>query len=81
MAAGERIIRGERLRSMRTLKISLIATVIATGFSFWAARLGMMQKMWPEHPQWASFFMTFAVCIVVQLAWPKEWLGKPHDRG
>jgi NO-binding membrane sensor protein with MHYT domain len=60
---------------MRTLKISLIATAIATGFSFWAGRFGVMQKLWPEHPQLAGFFLTLAICIAVQIVWPKEWLG------
>jgi hypothetical protein len=65
---------------MRTLKISLIATAIATGLSFWAGHLGLMEKIWPEHPQWALFFLTLATCIVVQIVWPKEWLGGKHDK-
>jgi hypothetical protein len=60
---------------MRTLKISLIATLIATVASFWAGELGLMRRMWPEHPQLAGFFFTLAICIAVQLLWPKEWLG------
>jgi hypothetical protein len=60
---------------MRTLKISLIATLIATAVSFWAGQLGVMQKMWPEHPQLAGFFLTLVTCIVVQIFWPSEWLG------
>ena len=56
---------------MRTLKISLIATAIATAASFWAGRLGLMQKMWPAHPQMAGFLLTLITCIVVQIAWPR----------
>jgi hypothetical protein len=66
---------------MRTLKISLIASLIATAASFWAAELGVVQKMWPEHPQRAGFFLTLVVCIVVQVVWPKEWLGGQRDKG
>lgn len=66
---------------MRTLKISLIATLIATAVGFWAGELRVLQKMWPEHPQLAGFFLTFVTCIVVQLMWPKEWLGGQRHKG
>ena len=59
---------------MKTLKISLIATAIATAVSFWAGRLGLMQKLWPGHPQFAGFLLSLAACLAVQLFWPKEWL-------
>ena len=59
---------------MRTLKITLIATLIATAASFWAQGLGLLQKLWPEHPQLAGFFLTLVTCILVQVVWPKEWL-------
>jgi hypothetical protein len=39
-----------------------------------------MQKIWPQHPQLAGFFLTLVTCIVVQIAWPKEWLGGRHDK-
>jgi hypothetical protein len=55
---------------MRTLKISLIASVIATVASFWVAELGVAQKIWPEHPQMAGFLITLITAIVVQIAWP-----------
>jgi hypothetical protein len=66
---------------MRTLKLALIATLIATAFGIWAGQLGLMQKIWPQHPQLAGFFLTLVTCIVVQIAWPKEWLGGKHDKG
>lgn len=65
---------------MRTLKITLIATLIATAFGIWAGGLGLMQKIWPQHSQLAGFFLTLVTCIVVQIAWPKEWLGGRHDK-
>ncbi len=65
---------------MRTLKISLIASLIATAVSFWLGQLGVMQRMWPEHPQLCGFFLTLAVCIVVQLAWPKDWLRGQRNK-
>ena len=61
---------------MRTLKITLTATVIATVVSFWAGGLGLTQKLWPEHPQLAGFLLTLVTCVVVQLVWPEEWLGR-----
>jgi len=39
---------------MRTLKITLIATIIATAASFWAGQLGLLQWIWPQHPQLAG---------------------------
>jgi hypothetical protein len=66
---------------MRTLKITLIATLIATAVSFWASGLGLTHKMWPEHPQLAGFFLTLFTCIAVQVLWPKEWLAGPRDKG
>jgi len=36
---------------------------------------------WPEHPQLAGFFFTLAMCIAVQLIWPKEWLGGRRAKG
>ena len=65
---------------MRTLKITLIATLIATAVSFWAGGLGLTQKIWPEHPQLAGFFLTLVTCIVVQLVWPAEWLGGQNKK-
>jgi len=59
---------------MRTLKITLLATAIATAASFWAGQLGLMQRLWPEHPQLASFFLCLVACLAVQVFWPKEWL-------
>lgn len=55
---------------MRTLKISLIATAIATGVSFWAQEFGVTHRIWPAHPQMAGFLLTLVACIVVQIAWP-----------
>jgi hypothetical protein len=61
---------------MRTLKISLIATAIATAASFWAGELGLLQKMWPKHPQFAGFILCLVACVAVQVFWPKEWLSR-----
>ena len=57
---------------MRTLKLTLIATLIATAVGFWAGELRVLQKMWPEHPQLAGFSLTFVTCILVQVLWPKD---------
>jgi len=65
---------------MRTLKITVIASAIATGASFWAGELGLMQKLWPQHPQLASFILCLVACVAVQLFWPKAWLEGHRDR-
>ena len=61
-------------KRMRTLRITLIATAIATVVSFWAWTHGLMQRLWPEHPQLAGFFLCLLVCVAVQLFWPKHRL-------
>jgi hypothetical protein len=65
---------------MRTLKISLIASVIATVASFWVAELGVTQKIWPEHPQMAGFLITLVTAIAVQIAWPRLVPGHQGDK-
>jgi hypothetical protein len=41
---------------MRTLKISLIASLIGTAAGFWAWKLDLTKMFWPAHPQLAAFF-------------------------
>ena len=65
---------------MRTLKISLIASVIATVASFWVAELGITRRLWPEHPQMAGFLFTLVTAIVVQIAWPHLLEGRQRDK-
>ena len=52
---------------MKTLKASLVASAIGT--SAWL--LGLAQKMWPAHPQWAVFFLTIGATVVLFYAWPE----------
>ncbi len=65
---------------MRTLKISLIASVIATVASFWVAELGVTHRLWPEHPQMAGFLFTLITAIVVQIAWPHLTASAQRDK-
>ena len=53
---------------MRTLKASLLASVIGTG----AWLLGLTEKMWPAHPMWAVFFLTIGVMACCMYALPEE---------
>jgi hypothetical protein len=57
---------------MRTLKISLIASLIGSAAGFWAWRLDLTSIFWPAHPQLAGFFLTIVVTIAVQLTWPAD---------
>jgi hypothetical protein len=57
---------------MRTLKISLIASLIGTAAGYWAWRLDLTRLFWPSHPQLAGFFLTVMVAIAVQLSWPAD---------
>jgi hypothetical protein len=53
---------------MKTLKASLVASVIGTG----AWMLGLTRAIWPAHPQLAAFFLT-----VVERAFP-HLLNRRH---
>lgn len=66
---------------MRTLRISLIATAIATVASFWARAFGFTQRLWPAHPQMAGFLLMLVTCIVVQIAWPMMESKDQRDKG
>ena len=52
---------------MKTLKASIAASLIGTV----AWMLGLTQKIWPAHPQWAVFFFTLVVTIVLRYVWPE----------
>jgi hypothetical protein len=56
---------------MKTLKISLIASLIGTaaGLGSWAFRFG--QVMWPVHPQLADFLLTLITTIAIQITWTR----------
>jgi len=64
---------------MKTLKISLIATLIATAAGFWAWEFGAAQWMWPAHPRMADFLVTLITAIVVQIAWPRMAHGQGNQ--
>jgi hypothetical protein len=50
---------------MKTLKASLLASVLGTA----AWMLGLTRTIWPAHPQWALFFLTLVLTIVLRYAW------------
>ena len=52
---------------MKTLKASSLASAIGTG----AWLLGLTQKMWPAHPQWAVFFLTIGALVVLMYVLPE----------
>ncbi|MGA7848867.1 MAG: hypothetical protein WCA13_07135 [Terriglobales bacterium] len=56
---------------MKTLKVSLIASLIGTAVGLGAWVFGLGRMMWPAHPQMASFLLTIATTIVIQIAWPR----------
>jgi len=53
---------------MKTLKASLLASVIGTA----AWLLGFTRTMWPAHPQWAVFFLTLAVTVALRCILPER---------
>jgi hypothetical protein len=65
-----RAVLHERGDAVKTLKTSLIASLIGTavGLGIWLSGLG--QTIWPGHPQLASFLVTLVVTVSVQVAWP-----------
>ena len=56
---------------MKTLKISLIASLIGTAVGLGSWLFGLGQVMWPAHPQMASFLLTLVTTIVIQISWPR----------
>jgi len=50
---------------MKTLKISLVATIAAT--VMWLLRIP--HKVWPSHPYFADFLLTLLMTVVIQISW------------
>jgi hypothetical protein len=57
--------------AMRTLKVSLIASLIGTAVGLGSWVFGLGQIIWPAHPQMACFLLTLATTIVIQITWPR----------
>jgi hypothetical protein len=53
---------------MKTLKASLVASVIGTG----AWMLGITRAIWPAHPQLAVFFLTIGATVLLMYVWPES---------
>jgi hypothetical protein len=51
---------------MKTLKVSLLATVIGLGAWF----LGLGRDIWPAHPLWAAFLLTLGASIILMRVVP-----------
>ena len=64
---------------MKTLKISLIASLIATAAGFSAWEFGVARMIWPAHPQMADFLLALIVGIAVQIAWPRLHSGQGNQ--
>jgi len=56
---------------MRTLKVSLIASLIGTAVGLGSWVFGIGQIIWPAHPQFACFLLTLVATIVIQITWPR----------
>jgi len=56
---------------MRTLKVSLIASLIGTAVGLGSWVFGVGQIIWPSHPQFACFLLTLVATIVIQITWPR----------
>ena len=57
--------------AMRTLKVSLIASLIGTAVGLGSWVFGIGQIIWPAHPQFACFLLTLVATIVIQITWPR----------
>lgn len=53
---------------MKTLKVSLIASLIGSAVGLGSWIFGVGRIMWPAHPQMACFLLTLAATIVIQIA-------------
>jgi len=63
---------------MKTLKISLIASLIGTALGLGAWMFGLGRIIWPAHPQMACFLLTLVATIVIQILWPRLVETSPH---
>jgi len=50
---------------MKTLKISLIATLAAT-VAWWVR---FPHRIWPAHPYLTDFLLALVLCILLQVTW------------
>jgi hypothetical protein len=57
--------------AMKTLKVSLIASLIGTAVGLGPWMFGLGRIIWPAHPQMASFLLTLVTTIVIQVSWPR----------
>ena len=65
---------------MKTLKTSLIASLIATAAGWGAWEFGIAQRIWPAHPAMVDFLLTLFTAIAVQIAWPRL-ASAQHNQG
>ncbi|HEY6768525.1 MAG TPA: hypothetical protein VI386_27520 [Candidatus Sulfotelmatobacter sp.] len=56
---------------MKTLRVSLIASMIGTAVGLGSWVFGLGNRIWPLHPQMASFLLTLVTTIVIQISWPR----------
>lgn len=56
---------------MKTLNVSLIASLIGTAVGLGSWVFGLGQIIWPAHPQFACFMLTLVTTIVIRLTWPR----------
>jgi hypothetical protein len=56
---------------MKTLKVSLIASLIGTAAGLGSWLFGIGRIIWPAHPQFACFLLTLVTTIVIQITWPR----------
>ncbi|MGA7294783.1 MAG: hypothetical protein WBW53_07930 [Terriglobales bacterium] len=54
---------------MKSLKVSLIATLIGTAVGLGSWIFGLGRIIWPAHPQMASFLLTVITTVVIQRTW------------
>jgi len=54
------------------MRTAAIATLIATAAGTGAWLLGFPQKLWPDHPMWATFLLTVFTYVVVRYSWPRN---------
>jgi len=59
---------------MKTLKITLVATIAAT-LAWW---LRLPHKIWPSHPYLADLLLSLVLCAVLQFTWSEP--KKPDPR-
>lgn len=66
------LVYDELKQTMKSWKITFIASCIGSASWLGAWMFGVGQKIWPAHPQIAVFLLTLVITILIEYTWPRQ---------